>query len=198
MFSMTLLFGDLGLRFVHCVTVQFGEHLAHTDVFRQTAPSSTNVTRPLGFQGDDAVSLPGNCCLGNDAERRALRQTISCTWLSGEWVMRGATWWQSMSLVFELFTYSLSTHSSYQQHHLLWVLLCSLFIILLISYFLFRNELHWLPVDQRIIYKLCLLAYKCQHEQAPSYLSSLCAPLSAATTRRHLRAVTVAEISTVL
>ena len=57
-----------------------------------------------------------------------------------------------------------------------------------------RNEPHWLPVDQRIIYKLCLLAYKCQHEQAPSYSSSLCAPLSAATTRRHLRAATQGDL----
>jgi len=57
-----------------------------------------------------------------------------------------------------------------------------------------RNELHWLPVDQRIIYKLCLLVYKCQHEQAPSYLSSLCAPLSAATTHRHLRAATQGDL----
>ena len=57
-----------------------------------------------------------------------------------------------------------------------------------------RNELHWLPVDQRIVHKLCLLAYKCQHKQAPSYLSSLCAPLSAATTRRHLRAATQGDL----
>ena len=57
-----------------------------------------------------------------------------------------------------------------------------------------RNELHWLPVDQCIVYKLCLLAYKCQHEQAPLYLSSLCAPLSAATTRRHLRAATQGDL----
>jgi len=40
------------------------------------------------------------------------------------------------------------------------------------------NELHWLPVDQRIIYKLCLMVYKCQHHRAPLYLSSLCVPLS--------------------
>ena len=57
-----------------------------------------------------------------------------------------------------------------------------------------RNELHWLPVDQRIVYKLCLLAYECQHEQAPSYLSSLCAPLSAATTCRHLRTATQGDL----
>jgi len=57
-----------------------------------------------------------------------------------------------------------------------------------------RNDLHWLPVDQRIVYKLCLLVYKCQHEQAPSYLSSLCRPLSAVSTRRHLRAATQGDL----
>jgi len=42
-----------------------------------------------------------------------------------------------------------------------------------------RNELHWLPIDQRIVYKLCLVVYnKCQHHLAPSYLSSfMCAAL---------------------
>ena len=53
-----------------------------------------------------------------------------------------------------------------------------------------RNELHWLPVHNRIVYKLCLLVFKCQHKQAPTYLSSLCLPLSAVTTRCQLRAAT--------
>ena len=59
-----------------------------------------------------------------------------------------------------------------------------------------RNELHWLPVDRHIVYKLCLLVYICQHELAPSYLSvsSLCAPLSAVTTHRHLRAATQGDL----
>ena len=34
----------------------------------------------------------------------------------------------------------------------------------------------------------------CQHELAQSYLSSLCAPLSAVTTRRHLRAATQSDL----
>ena len=33
--------------------------------------------------------------------------------------------------------------------------------------------LHWLPVQQRIYYKVLLLAYKCIHGLAPSYLCSL-------------------------
>jgi len=57
-----------------------------------------------------------------------------------------------------------------------------------------RNELHWLPVHKRIVLKLCLLVFKYQHEQAPIYLSSLCSPLSAVTTRRQLRAATQGDL----
>ena len=35
------------------------------------------------------------------------------------------------------------------------------------------RELHWLPVSSRIKYKVLVLAYKCVHGQAPSYLSRL-------------------------
>ena len=34
-------------------------------------------------------------------------------------------------------------------------------------------DLHWLPVSQRVDFKLLLLTYKCLHDQAPAYLSSL-------------------------
>ena len=37
-----------------------------------------------------------------------------------------------------------------------------------------RDELHWLPVQQRLDYKLCNFIYKCFHHSAPSYLSSVC------------------------
>jgi len=57
-----------------------------------------------------------------------------------------------------------------------------------------HNELHWLLIDQRIVYKLCLVVYKCQHHRAPSYLSSLCVPLSSVTTRRHMRAATHGDL----
>ena len=33
------------------------------------------------------------------------------------------------------------------------------------------KALHWLPVKQRIDYKICLIVYKCLHKLAPSYLS---------------------------
>ena len=37
-----------------------------------------------------------------------------------------------------------------------------------------RNELHWLLVQLRLDYKLCNFTYKCLHQRAPLYLSSVC------------------------
>jgi len=31
-----------------------------------------------------------------------------------------------------------------------------------------RDRLHWLPVQQRIEYKVCVLVYKCLHQAAPT------------------------------
>ena len=39
-----------------------------------------------------------------------------------------------------------------------------------------RKELHWLPVAQRIEYKILLLTFKALHGQAPKYLSELLQP----------------------
>ena len=38
------------------------------------------------------------------------------------------------------------------------------------------KDLHWLPVEYRINYKILLLAYKARHGMAPPYLSSLLSP----------------------
>ncbi|GFR94403.1 reverse transcriptase-like protein [Elysia marginata] len=35
------------------------------------------------------------------------------------------------------------------------------------------RSLHWLPVNQRIDYKIAVTCFKCIHKQAPSYLSDL-------------------------
>ena len=35
------------------------------------------------------------------------------------------------------------------------------------------HQLHWLPVDKRITYKILLIVFKCLHNFAPSYLSNL-------------------------
>ena len=50
-----------------------------------------------------------------------------------------------------------------------------------------RDDLHWLLVRQRIDYKLCLFVFKCLHQLAPPYLSSMTVPILAASTRRNLR-----------
>lgn len=41
-----------------------------------------------------------------------------------------------------------------------------------------RDELHWLPVRQRIEFKLCLLVFKCLRQVAPLYLTSMCVTLA--------------------
>jgi len=38
-----------------------------------------------------------------------------------------------------------------------------------------RDDLHWLPVRQRIQFKLCTLVSKCLHRTAPLYLTDMCA-----------------------
>jgi len=35
------------------------------------------------------------------------------------------------------------------------------------------HDLHWLPVDQRITFKIALLVFKCLHGKGPSYLTEL-------------------------
>ena len=32
-------------------------------------------------------------------------------------------------------------------------------------------DLHWLRIQERIQYKLCVLVFKCKHSLAPAYLS---------------------------
>ena len=48
-------------------------------------------------------------------------------------------------------------------------------------------SLHWLPVQQRIRFKVLLLVYKAHHKQAPSYISDL---LQLQPSRRQLRSST--------
>ena len=41
-----------------------------------------------------------------------------------------------------------------------------------------HNMLHWLSFPQRVMFKLCLLTYKCLHGLAPDYLSRFCTLLT--------------------
>ena len=48
------------------------------------------------------------------------------------------------------------------------------------------HELHWLPVHQRIRYKLAMTVYTCLHGLAPTYLAVDCLAISAIAGKRHL------------
>ena len=50
-----------------------------------------------------------------------------------------------------------------------------------------RDQLHWLPVEQRIVHELCTLIYKCLHNIAPVYLRDMCTPVSSISGRSSLR-----------
>ena len=41
-----------------------------------------------------------------------------------------------------------------------------------------RDDLHWLPVDHRIQFKIDVMTYKALHELAPPYIRDLCASTS--------------------
>ena len=52
---------------------------------------------------------------------------------------------------------------------------------------IFHNELNWLNVPQRVIFKLCTTVYKCLYGLAPQYLAELCVPVTDVPGRRYLR-----------
>ena len=39
-------------------------------------------------------------------------------------------------------------------------------------------DLHWLPVQQRVLFKVLILTYQASHKTAPSYLCDLITPYS--------------------
>jgi len=49
------------------------------------------------------------------------------------------------------------------------------------------RQLHWLPVRQRITFKLTMITFKCLHGLAPSYLADVCNPVSSVVGRWQLR-----------
>lgn len=50
-----------------------------------------------------------------------------------------------------------------------------------------RDTLHWLPIPQRIDYKLSMLVFKCLNGMGPRYLTELLIPVSSVDGRRQLR-----------
>ena len=53
------------------------------------------------------------------------------------------------------------------------------------------GELHWLPIKERIEYKLSSLISKCMHDQAPKYLKDFCIPESTVSGCQRLRLAAV-------
>src|SRR6218665_2071121 len=49
------------------------------------------------------------------------------------------------------------------------------------------SQLHWLPIQARISFKICLLMFKVMSGSVPSYMSSLVTPCTALQSRRGLR-----------
>ena len=49
------------------------------------------------------------------------------------------------------------------------------------------KELHWLPIKQRVDYKLCLLVHKVTVRQAPSYLTGMLTAVTDVPPRSTLR-----------
>ena len=58
------------------------------------------------------------------------------------------------------------------------------------------DDLHRLPLHQWVVFKLCLLVYKCLHQLAPVYLTSLLTAVIAIATRRHLQSANADDLAT--
>ena len=50
-----------------------------------------------------------------------------------------------------------------------------------------HDQLHWLDVPDRVLFKLAVTVHQCLNGRAPPYPSEHCIPVSSADTRRHLR-----------
>jgi len=57
------------------------------------------------------------------------------------------------------------------------------------------RDRHWLPVKQRVEYKLCMLVHRCLYGDAPSYLADLITPSAAATVRPGLRSAASSSVA---
>ena len=54
-----------------------------------------------------------------------------------------------------------------------------------------QRELHWLPVEQRITYKLCVIMHSVETGSAPEYISDMVTLASDLEWRAHLRSATL-------
>ena len=61
-----------------------------------------------------------------------------------------------------------------------------------------RHQLHWLPMQQRIKFKLCTMAFKCIHGLAPAYLSRMCSNVATVPARTGLRSASSGHLLLVM
>ena len=58
-----------------------------------------------------------------------------------------------------------------------------------------HNDLHRLDVTERIQFRVAATVYKCLHSMAPAYLTELCSPIAASTSRHGmLRSATTSNL----
>ena len=57
-----------------------------------------------------------------------------------------------------------------------------------------RDRLHWLPVPQRVQFKLCLLTCGALHGLAPTCIADLCRPVAAVGGGQGLRSATRGDL----
>ena len=57
-----------------------------------------------------------------------------------------------------------------------------------------RDQLHLLPVHQRIEYNVCVLVYKCLQDTATTYLAETCTPVSTSVNWNYLRSATHGDL----
>ena len=57
------------------------------------------------------------------------------------------------------------------------------------------RELHWMKVPERIQFRLCVLAYRCLHGTAPTYLADSLHLTTATESNRRLRSADVSTLS---
>src|SRR6218665_2364668 len=80
-----------------------------------------------------------------------------------------------------------------------WVLRCAARLIGRIQKYVsvsayMRDTLHWLPIDQRISYRIAVLVWRCILGSAPGYLCELCRPVSGLPGRRALRSSVTGQL----
>ena len=57
-----------------------------------------------------------------------------------------------------------------------------------------REKLHWLDFPARVVFKLCVTAFRCLHGLAPGYLAESCVPVSSVPGRSHLRSAALGAL----